>query len=87
MLNLTLTDAATRMDDEDAKDEYFKDRCGRLEAECKKLDGVTETRLAADEEPKTLMIFVNDGVNDNALRHVIDEIAETLKIVVDGNAG
>ena len=87
MLNLILTDAATRMDEQDAPDEFFKDRCGQLEEECKKLDGVTETRLAADDEPKTLMIIINNAFNENTLRHVIDEIAETLKIVVDGNTG
>jgi hypothetical protein len=87
MLNLILTDAATRMDEQDAQDQYFRDRCGRLEAECKKRGDVTETHLAVDDVPMILRVYANDGVDENDLRHRITEIAETLKIVVDGNMG
>jgi hypothetical protein len=87
MLNLILTDAASRMDDQDDDADFFRDRCGRLIAECKKLDGVGETTFVGDREPPLLTISVNEGVDENSLLHVIDEIAETLKIVVDRNAG
>jgi hypothetical protein len=87
MLNLILTDAATRMDDQDAQEQYFKDRCGRLDAECKKLSDVAETHWAADDVPMTLRVYAIDGVDENDLRHRIIVFAETLKIVVDGNIG
>jgi hypothetical protein len=52
-----------------------------------KSNPANETHLDADDVPITLRVYVNDGVNENALRYMIIEIAETLKIVVDGNAG
>jgi hypothetical protein len=87
MLNLTLTDAATRMDDQDDDADFFRDRCGRFIAECKKLNGVRETNFFGDQDPPVLTITVNDDVDESSLLHVIDEIAETLKIVVDDKAG
>jgi hypothetical protein len=87
LLNLIFTDAANRMDDPDDDEDFFLDRCGRLIAECKKLNGVRETNFVGDRAPPLLTIAVNDGVDESWLLHVIDEIAETLKIVVDDNAG
>jgi hypothetical protein len=86
-MNLILTDAANRIDDQDDDEDFFRDRCGRLIAECLKLNGVRETHFVGDKEPHLLTAFVNDLVEENSLRHVIAEIAETLNIVVDDNVG
>ena len=87
MLTLILTDAATRMDDQDDDKDFFLDRCGRLVAECKKLRGVGEVNFVGNSDPPGITISISDDVDEGSLLHVIDEIAETLKIVVDGNAG